>query len=91
MPQTLIAAIVDSNTIRKDFIAQDILKKLPRPMGGGWGEGLKPPTVGIYRLIMKAGLDNYRSSSVQGIMKSIKSELLQGQRVADSNSKCNPD
>ena len=74
VPQTLISAIVDSNTTRKDFIAQSILKKLPRPMGEAWGEGLKPPTVGIYRLVMKAGSDNFRASSVQGIMKRIKAK-----------------
>jgi UDPglucose 6-dehydrogenase len=72
VPQTLISAIVDSNTTRKDFIAQSILKKLPLPPGEGRGEGLKPPTIGIYRLVMKAGSDNFRASSVQGIMKRIK-------------------
>jgi UDPglucose 6-dehydrogenase len=61
IPQTLISAIVEANTTRKDFIAQDILKR-------------KPKVVGIYRLIMKAGSDNFRASSVQGIMKRIKAK-----------------
>lgn len=61
VPQTLIRAIVDSNTTRKDFIAEDILK-------------LKPKIVGVYRLIMKSGSDNFRSSSIQGIMKRIKAK-----------------
>jgi UDPglucose 6-dehydrogenase len=61
VPQNLIRAIVDSNTTRKDFIAADILAR-------------KPKVVGIYRLIMKSGSDNFRSSSIQGIMKRIKAK-----------------
>jgi UDPglucose 6-dehydrogenase len=61
VPQTLIRAVVESNTTRKDFIAFDILAKNPR-------------VVGIYRLTMKAGSDNFRSSSIQGIMKRIKAK-----------------
>jgi UDPglucose 6-dehydrogenase len=61
VPQTLIQAIVDSNTTRKDFIAEDILRRNPK-------------TVGIHRLVMKAGSDNFRSSSVQGVMKRIKAK-----------------
>lgn len=61
VPQNLIRAIVDSNTTRKDFIADDILKRKPR-------------IVGIYRLIMKSGSDNFRSSSIQGVMKRIKAK-----------------
>jgi UDPglucose 6-dehydrogenase len=61
VPQTLIQAIVSSNTTRKDFIAEEILK-------------LKPTTVGFYRLVMKEGSDNFRSSAIQGIMKRIKAK-----------------
>ncbi len=61
VPQNLIRAIVESNTTRKDFVAADILRRAPR-------------VVGIYRLIMKAGSDNFRSSSIQGIMKRIKAK-----------------
>jgi len=61
VPQTLIQAIVDSNSVRKDFVADSILK-------------LKPRTVGIYRLVMKHGSDNFRTSSVQGIMKRLKAK-----------------
>ena len=61
VPQNLIRAIVDSNTTRKDFIAADILARQPR-------------VVGIHRLIMKAGSDNFRTSSVQGVMKRLKAK-----------------
>ena len=59
VPQTLMRAIVDSNATRKDFIADSILQRQPK-------------VVGIYRLVMKAGSDNFRASSIQGIMKRIK-------------------
>lgn len=61
VPQNLIQSIVDSNSTRKTFIAEDILAR-------------KPKTVGIYRLIMKAGSDNFRDSSVQGVMKHLLSQ-----------------
>ncbi|MDD2686195.1 MAG: nucleotide sugar dehydrogenase [Gallionella sp.] len=61
VPQNLIRAIVDSNFTRKDFVADSILRR-------------KPNVVGIYRLIMKAGSDNFRTSSIQGIMKRIKAK-----------------
>jgi UDPglucose 6-dehydrogenase len=61
VPQNLIHAIVESNATRKDFIAASILKR-------------KPKVVGIHRLVMKAGSDNFRSSSIQGIMKRIKAK-----------------
>jgi UDPglucose 6-dehydrogenase len=61
VPQNLIRAIVDSNSTRKDFIADSILK-------------LNPKVVGVYRLIMKAGSDNFRASSTQGIMRRIKAK-----------------
>ena len=61
MPQNLINAIVEANATRKDFIANSILKRNPK-------------VVGIHRLIMKAGSDNFRSSSIQGIMKRIKAK-----------------
>jgi UDPglucose 6-dehydrogenase len=61
VPQNLIRAIVESNTTRKDFIAGEIIRRNPR-------------VVGIYRLIMKAGSDNFRASSIQGIMKRIRAK-----------------
>jgi len=64
VPNNLIRAIVDANSTRKDFIADSIISKNPK-------------VVGIYRLIMKSGSDNYRSSSVQGIMKRIKAKGIE--------------
>ena len=66
VPQTLVQAIIDSNSMRKDFIAESILK-------------LNPKTVGVYRLTMKAGSDNFRASSVQGVMKRIKAKGIKVQ------------
>ena len=61
VPQNIMRAIVDSNTTRKDFCASEILKRQPK-------------VVGIHRLVMKAGSDNFRASSIQGIMKRIKAK-----------------
>jgi len=64
VPQNLIHAIVDANTTRKDFIADSIIKQHPK-------------VVGIYRLIMKAGSDNFRASSIQGVIKRIKAKGIE--------------
>ncbi len=64
VPQTLISAIVTANTTRKDFVAADIVARDPK-------------VVGIHRLIMKAGSDNFRSSSVQGVMKRLKAKGIE--------------
>ena len=64
VPQNLMQAIVDSNRTRKDFVAEDILRRGPR-------------VVGVHRLIMKAGSDNFRASSIQGIMKRLKGKGIE--------------
>ncbi|ELV8626736.1 nucleotide sugar dehydrogenase [Vibrio cidicii] len=64
VPNNIIGAIVDANRTRKDFVAESILKRQPK-------------VVGIYRLIMKAGSDNFRASSIQGIMKRIKAKGIE--------------
>ena len=64
VPQNIIRAIVDANSTRKDFLASQIIKKSPK-------------IVGIYRLVMKAGSDNFRQSSIQGIMKRIKAKGIE--------------
>jgi UDPglucose 6-dehydrogenase len=64
VPQNLIHAIVEANTTRKDFIADEVIRRQPK-------------VVGVYRLIMKAGSDNFRASSIQGIMKRIKAKGIE--------------
>lgn len=70
VPQNLIEAIVDSNRTRKDFIADEILQKVNQLVYSG----IHAPVVGVYRLTMKTGSDNFRASSIQGIMKRVKAK-----------------
>ncbi|MGL5286454.1 MAG: nucleotide sugar dehydrogenase, partial [Aeromonas sp.] len=64
VPNNLIRAIVDANTTRKDFIADEVIRR-------------RPKVVGVYRLVMKSGSDNFRASAIQGVMKRIKAKGIQ--------------
>lgn len=70
VPQSLIGAIVDANRTRKDHIADEVLRRVNHLVY----EGVSAPVVGVYRLTMKSGSDNFRASSIQGIMKRVKAK-----------------
>ncbi len=74
VPNNIIRAIVDANTTRKDFVADSIIRKLGLVPGNANPYGTASKTVGIYRLVMKAGSDNFRSSAIQGVMKRLKAK-----------------
>lgn len=70
VPQNLISAIVEANRTRKDFVAEEVLARV----GELRNNGTENPIVGVYRLTMKKGSDNYRASSIQGVMKRVKAK-----------------
>lgn len=81
VPQNLIAAIVDANRTRKDFIADEILAQVVKQVAGRDAHATlqtvlatSKPVVGVHRLAMKTGSDNFRASSIQGVMKRIKAQ-----------------
>ena len=70
MPQNLIGAIVDANRTRKDFVADGVIQMVMYLVYAG----VRRPLVGVYRLTMKSGSDDFRASSIQGIMKRVKAK-----------------